>query len=290
MTVEDRYFATGMRVASFYELSQITGRLKAPVTHLPYYGLVLYGPKSLNLNVPEPRKITHVGQDRPLQVDWLPATEGMDAEVNVSATEVNVQAAVDGTKVQTIGTAKLVPVFSSKQGFNPSLGAWFTRQAENVDGDRRWESFIFNKSKVVYQPAGMSDGNAEPKYKIAPAIAKHKLWGEVWSDSDNGAETAQMGQMLSNGFPYLVGWQSGTSDVSFPFDTDKPAINTGNAILGVYVGSSAGDALVPSSDYTVAVTGITFLTAPGLDTNPADSDNPGKIITCIYEGPMIVRE
>lgn len=285
MTVEDRYFASGTRLSVFYELNQTTGRLKAPITHAPYYGLVLYGPKGLNLNITEPRKITHVGQDRPLQIDWLPALEAMDAELTVSATELNVEAAVNGTKTETVGTAKLAPVLSSQQGFEPQVACWFARQTENISGLRRWESYVFSAAKVIYMPSSFTDATGDIRYKIAPAISTRKIYGEAWSSASNGATTAQMGQFASNNYPYLVGWQSGLSDVLYSFDTDKPALTTGS-VLGVWV----NDVLTPSSDYTVAVTGITFATAPGLDSNPADSDTPGKIITCLYEGPLLVRQ
>jgi hypothetical protein len=279
MTMEDRYFASGTRLAIFYELDQTTGRIKA-ANMTPYYGLVVFGPKALTVNVTEPRKITHVGQDRPLQIDWLPALEAMDAELTVSATELNIESAVMGVKTETLGTAKLVPLQSSQMGFEPVLGAWFARQTENISGLRRWESYVFSASKIIFLPSAMTDGAADLRYKIAPSIASKKLWGDSWSMATNGATTAQVGQFATTGYPYLVAWKSGSSDVTFPFDTDKPADNATAASLGVWV----NDTLAASSDYNKATTGITFHVAPGLDT-----DNVGKIVTCLYEGPLLVR-
>ena len=89
-----------------------------------------------------------------------------------------------------------------------------------------------------------------------------------------------MAQFATTGYPYLVAWKSGSTDLSFLFDTDKPADNAAAAFLGVWV----NDTLTPSSDYTAATTGVTFKTAPGLDT-----DSVGKIVTCLYEGPLLVR-
>lgn len=287
MTVENRYFASGTRLAIFYKLNQKTGRLAAPKaspTPKPYYGEVLYGPKGLTLNMPEPRKITHVGQDRPLAVDWLPATEAMDAELTVSATELNIEADVMGVKAETIGTAKLVPLQNSQQGFEPQLGAWFARQAENVNGLRRWESYVFSAAKVVFMPSGFNDSTEDQKYKIAPAVSARKLWGDAWTSAANGAVTAQMGQFASENYPYLCGWQSSNAGVAYLFDTDKPAL-AGGSILGVWV----NDVLSPSSDYVKSTAGITFNVAPGLDTDSTDTDVPGKIITCLYEGPLLVR-
>jgi len=279
MTMEDRYFASGTRLAVFYELDQTTGRIKA-TNMTPYYGLVVYGPKGLTMNITEPRKITHVGQDRPLQIDWLPALEGMDAELTTSATELNIQAAVGGVKTETIGTAKLNPLQTSQMGFEPIMGAWFARQTQNISGLRRWESYIFSSAKVVFMPSAMTDATADLRYKIAPAISTRKLWGDSWTSATNGATTAQVGQFASTGYPYLVGWKVTSSDVAFPFDTDKAATDSDAAILGVWV----NDVLAATSDYSKAKTGVTFAVSPGYDT-----DGVGKTVTCLYEGPLLVR-
>jgi hypothetical protein len=278
--IEDRYFASGTRLAVFYALDQTTGRIAA--TGLtPYYGLVIYGPKALALNVTEPRKITHVGQDRPLQIDWLPALDAMDAELTTSATELNIQSAVGGVKTETIGTAKLNPLQSSQMGFEPVFGAWFARQTENVSGLRRWESYVFSAAKIIFMPSPMTDAASDLRYKIAPSIASKKLWGDAWTSATNGATTAQVGQFATLNYPYLCAWKSTSSDVAFLFDTDKAALNNTTAFLGVWV----NDILTASSDYTAATTGITFHAAPGFDT-----DGAGKIITCVYEGPLLVRQ
>jgi hypothetical protein len=284
-TMEDRYFSSGTRLAVFYKLSQTTGRIYAKNDLKPYYGLVLYGPKGLAVNITEPRKITHIGQDRPLQIDWLPATEAMDAELTASATELNIESLVMGVKSETIGTAQLLPLQTSQMGFEPVVGAWFARQTENISGLRRWESYVFSAAKIIFMPSAMTDATADLRYKIAPSIAISKLWGDSWNSSANGATTAQMGQLATTGYPYLCAWQSTTSDLAFAFDTDKLADNATAAILGVWSNGS----LVASTDYTKATTGITFHTSPGLDTDSTDSDVPGKIITCLYEGPLLVR-
>jgi len=75
--MEDIYFANGTRAGVVYELDQTTGRIKATSSTVPYYGIVTRA-KGLNLNITEPRKITAVGQDRALQIDWLPALEAME--------------------------------------------------------------------------------------------------------------------------------------------------------------------------------------------------------------------
>jgi hypothetical protein len=160
-------------------------------------------------------------------------------------------------------------------------GAWFARQTENVSGLRRWESYVFSAAKIIFMPSPMTDAAADLRYKIAPSIASKKLWGDVWSSGTNGATTAQVGQFATLNYPYLCAWKSTSTDVAYLFDTDKAALNATTAFLGVWT----NDVLTPSSDYTAATTGITFHAAPGLDTDAA-----GKIVTCVYEGPLLVRQ
>jgi hypothetical protein len=280
MATEDRYFASGTRLAIVYELDQVTGRIAA-TNMTPYYGLVMYGIKGLNVNITEPRKITHVGQDRPLQIDYLPAQEAMDAEITTSATELNIESATAGTLTETLGTGRINPLQTSQMGFEPVVGFWAARQTENTSGLRRWESYVFSAAKMIFMPSAMTDATADLRYKIAPSIATKKLWGPAWTLAINGATTAQMAQMATTGYPYLVGWKNAVATTIFPFDTDKPANASG---VGSILGGWVNDVLTPTSDYTAAAASFTFHVAPGLDT-----DGAGKIVTCVYEGPLLVR-
>lgn len=265
--MEDIYLPSGARAATLFELDQSTGRIKATST-TPYYGTQIYGIKQLNLNVPEPRKITHTGNDRPLQIDWLPATEAMDGELTASATNLALEAKVSGVKVETVGTAKLVPIVTSQQGFEPQVALWFTRQTENISGLRRWENYVFSAAKVIYLPASMTDTTSDIRYKVAPAISARKIYGEAWTDVSNGATTAQLGQFATLEYTYLVGWKADGAENEFLFAVTKPANDSGAGVLGVW----ANDVLVAPADYTASADKITF------DTPPAAS----AIITCIY--------
>jgi hypothetical protein len=276
-TMEDIYFANGTRAGVVYELDQTTGRIKATSSTVPYYGIVTRA-KGLNLNITEPRKITAVGQDRALQIDWLPALEAMDAELTVEMTELDLAAAVSGVKVESIAStaAKLMPVLSSQQGNEPQMACWYLRQAENLAGLRRWESYVFSAAKMIYMPSAMTADKSDIRYKIAPAISTRKIWGEAWSDATNGATTAQMGQFASIEFPYLCAWLSAaTPVVDYPFRTDLPANNSGASVWGVWV----DDVLVAPADYTAVAAKITFDAAL----------SAGKIITCLYGGPSTNR-
>lgn len=277
MTVEDRLFSQGTRMAVVYKLNQTTGRIDVTGTTptTPYSGDVFYGPKAWSGNFPTPRVITHVGQDRPLQIDFLPALEGMTGELTVSAKESNIIANITGTTVETIGTSKLAPVFSSKQGFEPVVGLWLTKSATTTSGLQRWVSYVMSAAKCYWTPSAFTDGGAEEKFSTVPNISTRKLWGPSWNDSDNGATSAQLGVLDSTGYPYMIGWLSDSSSVAYNFNTDELGLDS-NCVQGVW----RNDSLVADSDYAVTTTGITFEAAL----------EPDETVTCFYLGTAKVRE
>jgi hypothetical protein len=278
-TMEDLYFSTGLRAAAIFALNQTNGRINATSTTVPYYGLLTRA-KGLNINGQEPRKITAVSQDRATQIDWLPPLEAMDADVSLEWTELDVYALTSGVKVETLsgsnGAAKLLPVYSSQQGNEPQVACWYTRQAENISGIRRWESYVFPVAKMIGRPSSITADKSDMTYKIAPTITTRKIYGEALTDATNGATTAQMGIVATLEMPYLCAWLSAaTPTVDYAFRADLPANSVGASVWGVWV----DDVLVAPADYTAVATKITLDAA--LDA--------GKIITCLYGGPSINR-
>jgi hypothetical protein len=277
MAVENRYFVSGSRVAVVFPLDQITGRIAASST-TPLYGYIPFGFKGFAGNFPPPRKITHVGQDGVRQLDFLPPVEAADGSMTVSSTDLDLIALVTGVSIETLGTSKIIPVMSSQMGFEPVVGVQLVRQAENVNGLRRWESFVFSAAKCIYQPASFTDAGSDITYQIAPMISGVRLWGPDWTTATNGATTAQMTQFASNGFPYIVAWKADGTATDFLFDVDKPATNTTTAFQGVWKTDPSTNVCTTAS-VTNATTKITFAVAPAI----------GTIITCLYEGTAQVR-
>ena len=277
MAVENRYFVAGSRLAVVFPLDQTTGRIAATST-TPLYGYIPFGFKGFAGNFPAPRKITHIGQDGVRQLDWLPPLDAADGAMTVSSTDLDLISLVSGVTTETIGTAKVIPVLSSQQGFEPVVGVQLVRQAETTGGLRRWESFIFSAAKAIYMPASFTADLSDITYQIAPLITTQRLWGPDWTVATNNTTTAQMAQFASIGFPYLVAWKADGTATDFLFDVDKPAINNTTAFIGVWQTDPSTN-ICTSATVTKAVTKITYAVAPAI----------GTIITAMYEGTMQVR-
>ena len=146
----------GLRYVTAYELLA-SGLPKAgAVPATAYQGIEFEGPKAFSLNVPEARKITHMGEDRPLAIDYLPPTEGMDGELQVSPVEFNVIALLGSLVMATAAEKTFMPMSTSKQGSEPQVGLLMYQQSLDVAlGTRTWRSFIVPSARCIYMPAGM---------------------------------------------------------------------------------------------------------------------------------------
>ena len=270
MTASGKLFAAGARYGAAFPLNQTTGLIlnTAPAAHTANYGHIWQGMKGFSGSFPAPRKINHTGQDRVLQIDWLPPLEGMDANVTVSSTDYDLIAALTGVKVQTLGTGKFLQTYTNKQGFEPSVGLFFFQQAEDLDtGIRRWQSYLFASAKCFFTPASMTDTTADLTFPVVPAISTKTLFGTTLTESTNGTTSSQMGLLMTEGRPRICSWTADGTETEFLFDTDKQAANATTAHLTVTVDG------VVTAPTTTPVTGPTF--TPALTA--------GKVIICAYE-------
>jgi len=225
MASTGKQLPVGLRYVTVYELLS-TGMPEAgAVPATPYEGIEFSGPKAFTLNVPEARKITHIGEDRPLAIDYLPPTDGMDGELQVSPSEFNVVAALGDIVMETVAEKTFVPLSSDKQGFEPQVGVLMYQQSLDVDsGVRTYRSFIIPSARCVYMPAGMGQDTEDNRYKIAPAVTNQHLWGTDLVLGTDGCTSIQAIELHTVGRPMLCAWQSagggGTTEFNFP--TSKP--------------------------------------------------------------------
>ena len=266
-----KQLAVGLRYAVVIELNA-DGTPKGNVTPATGSdGLAYSGPKAFTLNVPEARKITHVGKDRPLAVDFLPPTEALDGELAVSGSETAIVALLGGILAAAVGEAKLVALANSQQGFEPQVGLLLYQQSLDVIlGTRRWRSFIFPSARCIYMPAGMSENAEDSRYKIAPAITTKQLWGTALSIANNGCLTMQGIEMMSEGRPNIAYWTGNGVETNFILPLDKPA--TSVAKMAIYV-----DGVLQVAQLSATlVTEFTFTAAP-------DNTAHTPSIVCVYE-------
>lgn len=258
MTTSGKMLSQGARNARLFALDATYGTPKATTTAY-YEGLEVETIKGFDLNAVEPRKFTHVGQDRPLGIDYLPANEAMDGVISVGGDEFDVTAAASGVAVATIGEAKGIHIGTNHLGEEPSVGLMVYQKAIDKDlGITRWRTFLSSAAKMFFLPSGMTENSTEHKYKVAPGISKQNLWGTALTEVDDGCLSAQGLFLMTEGKPELLAFIADGTEDEYVFPTDKPALSTGKIVVwknGVLI----------SAGITKTTTKVTFTSVPTLN-------------------------
>src|SRR5690242_15552048 len=166
-TASGKQLAVGIRRAVIFELN--TSGYPAATGSTAYEGIEVAGPKAFNLTVPDARKITHVGNDRVLALDYLPPTEGVSGELRVASNDMVAKAAVADVNTFTVGEATLMPWATDQQGFEVDAGLLcFQQSLDTITKSRRWKFYIIPKARLIPMPASMDENPAEDRYVVGP--------------------------------------------------------------------------------------------------------------------------
>lgn len=265
-----KQFGVGMRRAVVFQLNA-SGLPDASGT-TAYEGVEVVGPKAWTLNNPEPRKITHVGNDRPLAIDYLPPNEAMSAELRVAANDIPLQSILAGVTNFNVGEASMMAWNTEQQGSEPDVGLLLFQQSlDTATKLRNYRFHIIPSGRAYPAPANMDENAAEHTYMVAPNPTTKHLWGAALASGTEGATEAAAVEGMSKGRPNIVAFKGDASETAFLFPTAKQAIATVADKVEVWV-----DGVLQTGggvDYTAATTGVTF------GSPPAD----GAIIVAFYE-------
>lgn len=259
-----KQLSVGIRHAQIYALNT-NGRPAASSPTTPYTGLQVEGAKAFTLTVPEPRVITHSGDDRLLALDSLPSLEGSSGELRVAKDMYDVIALLTGTKMDTIKENVGVLWATDKQGFEPQVGLILfqqsldAQQAGAYTGLRRWRAYMLSKAIIIPAPGNMDENPTEMLFRIRPQIVTSYLWGLPFTELANGATEAQVAERMFEGKPQLDSWLGDNSAVAFTLS--RTAIST--AKIACYVN---GVLQTPLSTTTTVVT-LSAAPATNADVN-----------------------
>ncbi len=244
----------GLRYACVFELD--SDGYPAASDETAYEGSQFKGSTAFELNFPDARKITGLGEDGITQVAYLPPQEGVDGRLNVEAADPTIIALLDGTLVRTVGEFSLVGAATDQQGFEPNVGLLLYQMAVGLEtGKKYWHSYILPSARAIHKPNSMSGDKNPSTYQIAPNRVSQHLWGEAFSLLTDGFESSQIVRMWSNYPPRLAAFLGDGATVLFSFPTAYPAVSTD----GIKVWKNGVEV---TSGITKAVTGVTFTTAP----------------------------
>jgi hypothetical protein len=249
--------AVGARYAAVYKLNS-NGR-PAATGLTAYDGLTFHGPKAFTLNIPEPRKITHVGGDRVLAVDALPPTEAASGEIRVPTDNFDIDAVLTGTKKFTVAEASSLASMTDLQGSEPQVGLLLFQQSlDSATKLRRWRYIIIPVARIVPMTVGMSENPEDTRYMVYMSPTTKHLWGATMTTATEGATEAQFVRGMAEYKPHVAAWLADGTETHFPFATDKQAATITK--VDVYV-----NGVLTSAGITVSTDKLTFTAAPTLN-------------------------
>lgn len=263
----------GMRHFRIYELTA-AGLPNASST-AAYEGVHVSGARAFSVNDPGPRRISHYGDDHVLDVDSLPPTEGLSAEVRTAKVDFAADAIFSGIATGAVGEALERPRGHDKEGEEAQVGLLLYQQSLDAStgsdkGERRWNGTMFPKALVRQQPRSMAQDTEETIYNVTPQVVTQRLWGDALESATDGYAQAQLFEYMTEDKPHVVAWKqdAGAATTSFAFPSDKPATATGK----VHVVTVNGTVTSPTTTLTTA-----------LQWNTTDKPAANAIIVAFYE-------
>ncbi len=250
----------GLRYAAIFALDA-TGRPAASGL-TAYEGLEINGPKTFTINIPKPRQVTHIGNDRVLAVDTLPPTEPITGELRASVNAFDVHALLTGTEVNTVGEATEIAHATDQQGNEPQVGLLLYQMSLNTaDRLRCYRCFVIPRVVCIPVPPGMSDNPEDVTYLINPTPTNERLWGAALSESVDGYTEAGVFEYMCEGKPKLISFLGDGTEDEFSFPAAAPAKAT--AKIAVFKNGTE----ITGAAITKTTTKITFTVAPSLNDN-----------------------
>lgn len=216
----------GFRNCTLFALN--ASNLPAATTIAAYEGITAVGAKTLTINDPAYRVITHIGDDRALQIDQLPATEGASAELHLGRVDDDFEAAISGLKSFVVGEMNMLGAgVTDRSGFEPTVGLLAYQQALDDSGNRVWNSVMFPRCTMAKHQTGFSDAVEDRMYSVVPALAQSHIWGTAFATATEGATQIQIVRAVSQYKPVIVAYLGDGATVAFPLPAAKQAAATG---------------------------------------------------------------
>lgn len=226
-----------------------------------YEGLQLTGAKALTLTDPEPRDVTHFGDDRVLQRDILPPTEPLSGEIRGGIVNDTLDATLSDDLAFTLGEVELYGMGTDNRGEEDQVSILAYRQSLNADldsanlGERSWMSMLFPRAYLVVRESGFEDTPEERAYSMRPLFTKKHVWGTSFANATEGFLQAQGVRMVSQYKPKVVAFRSDGTQVTYVLPTAFPA----QAVAKVTIWDAG---VQQTEEFTMRTTDVVFSNSP----------------------------
>lgn len=267
-------FPVGMKHVRVYALNAYGLPSATAASGVVYEGLQIIGAKAFELNIPDARRISHVGDDRVLAQDILPRQEPSSGTLRTATNPHSVYSMMSSTLAATIGEASVIGYATDEQGDEPALGLLMYQQAkEQGTGSRVWRAYMMPSVQALINPASMSGEAPEFTYSLLPTAVDHHLWGKDFAANTEGFLEAEIVETLTYNVPHVVAWLGDNVVTEFLFHTSRPAVSTAKIHAIMSMNPSTGVVTDITATATKATDGITPVSKPAA----------GELIICFYE-------
>lgn len=271
-TPTGNFYAVGLKHARVYELN--TNGVPAASGTAPYTGYQITGVKAYELNIPDARRIAHVGDDRVLVQDVLPRTEVSSGTLRFAADNHTVYAALTGTSVVTEGESSLIGYGTDKQGSEPTIALLCYQQVKSASKARAYRAYHVPNTQAIVNPNSMNENAAEFEASLLPSASTHYIWGTAFASGTEGYTEAEVNESITYDLPLVTAWKADGTQTVFNFASGlAPSATTD--VFKVTSTSSAG-----------VVTDLTATATKGTESITTASTIPANsIISCWHQYP-----
>jgi hypothetical protein len=230
------------------------------------------GARTLTINDPTPRIISHVGDDGVFSVQVLPPTEVMSGELVMDKTNDPIDAIVSGVSKVTIGQSNVFHEATNMRGYEPQVCALAYSYAQDNDpnssyfGATLWDWRLFPKATVFFRETGYGQEANTRSYTFTPMYCTAYPWGVAYTQATEGCTRSQAIRGVGYNKPVMVSFLGDGATTGFPFDSQKSAANAAKVTCWV-------NGVLQSSGFSASVYGLSFAAAPASNA----------VIVCYYE-------
>ena len=225
---------------------------------VPYAGSRIKAAQSFTPNIPQFEQVTILGDDIVQATVSLPPTTEPTVQFTVGTHDLEIDAIMQDTKVQTVGEWSHGVSITNKQGDEPNLTLMAQMESIVLDGTRKgrqqWTTLLFGNAIVqAMGPSAAQRDAAVTSYNAIVTNTGRTVWGEQYTDDQHGATQAVMSFIYSEYPLHLHRYDSnGTANV---FLLEQQPINIAKARAYVNGTPQTITAVGTAAPYTATIGG-----------------------------------
>ena len=188
----------------------------------PMQGTLIFGIKSATTSDPEPQRFTHYGQDDPYAQDTLPPQTVGNFTIVTAASNLALDAMVEGNSIVTINQDVWRAGNSNQRGNEPIMAAMFYRQALDTEPGsgtfgklRQWNVRIYPAARISPATQSYDAGMTDKTYAGTPTPTGLTIWGQTYTESTWGNTRAEYTEGVTNYEPQPNWWLGNSTLTAF---------------------------------------------------------------------------